>query len=167
VFIRCIAVSAVAIGATCFPSAAADKAAAPEPEACAALTGRDKEVLEHLPRESIEDVHKLMEAPFPIPFRTERVSDTEPTVLRGVTIIVRPVQGLTVERLQRLVQCGLMRSAAADPTQPTDWPRTPPGTTPYVYSGGDKFIVDLRSRDPAAADTMWRTAQQLKPSKTN
>jgi hypothetical protein len=41
-------------------------------------------------------------------------------------------------------------------------PRTPPGTTPYVYSGCDNFIVDLRSRDTAAAETMWRTAQQLK-----
>jgi hypothetical protein len=56
-----------------------------------------------------------MEGPLPTPFRTEQVSDREKTVLRGVTIIVRPVQDLTVERLH-LAQCGLIRAAAANPT---------------------------------------------------
>ena len=108
-----------------------------------------------------------MDAPLPpSPLRAERVSDVGKPILLGVIITVRPMEGLTVERLQRLVWCGLARASAEDPARPTDWPRTPPGTRAEVYSGGDKFIVILRPSDAASAETMWRAAQELKPSKT-
>jgi hypothetical protein len=162
-----IAVSAL-IGAMCFPAAAADEQASSEPSVCSALTRHDKQILRHLPRQSIEDVEAQMDAPLPpSPLRTERVSDLGKPVLLGVIITVRPMEGLTVERLQRLVWCGLARASAADPARPTDWPRTPPGTRAEVYSGGDKFIVILRPPDAASAETMWRAAQELKPSKTH
>ncbi len=158
VLIRSIAISALIIGPTCFPATAADEKASSEPSACSALKGHDKEILKHLPREYIEDVDRLIAAPLP--------SSLEKPVFLGIIITVRPVEGLTVERLQRLVWCGLARAAAADPARPTDWPRTPPGTRAEVYSGGDKFIVILRPRDAAAAETMWRSALKLRPSKT-
>ena len=166
VLIRCIAISAVVSGATCLSVAAADNAASPEPSVCSAVQGHDREILEHLPRESIEDVDRLMAAPFPpSPFRTEPLNDPEKPVFLGVIITVRPEEGLTVERLQRLVWCGLARAAATDPARPTDWPRTPPGTRAEVYSGGDKFIVILRPRDAAAAEKVWRSALELRPAK--
>jgi len=164
VLIRSMAASALTIAATCFPAAAADKGPSAEPAVCSALKGHDEELLQHLPRESIEDVSKLTESPLPpTPLRTEAVSENDETTHRGVMISVSPVEGLSVERLQRLVQCGLWRAAAADPARPTDWPRTPPGTKAEVYSGGDKFVVILRPRDEAAADALWRVAQELKP----
>jgi hypothetical protein len=167
VLIRSMTVSALIIGATCFPAAAADNDASSEPPACSVLKGRDKKILERLPRESIEDVDRLIAAPLPpSPVGTEPVNDLEKPVFLGVIITVRPVEGLTVERLQRLVWCGLARASAADPARPTDWPRTPPGTRAEVYSGGDKFIVILRPGDAAAPETLWRAAQELKPSKT-
>lgn len=163
--IRSIALSALSIAATCFTAAAAESEASPEPAGCSALRGHDEEILQHLPREFIEDVSKLMDSALPPPpFRTDMASETEKKTLRGVLISVRPVEGLSVERLQRLVQCGLRRAAAADPARPTDWPRTPPGTKVEVYSGGDRFVVILRARDEAAAETVWRTAQELKPT---
>jgi hypothetical protein len=164
VLIRSMAVSALTIAAAWFPVAAADRGPSAEPAACSALKGRDQELLRHLPREAIEDVSKLTESPLPrTPSRTEAVSESEKTILRGVMISVSPVEGLSVERLQRLVQCGLWRAAAADPARPTDWPRTPPGTKAEVYSGGDKFVVILRPGDEASADALWRAAQALKP----
>lgn len=168
VLIRCIAASAVVMmGATCFPAAATDRVASSGLSPCSTLSGRDEEMLEHLPREAIEDVDRLMAAPLPpSPFRTEPVDEPEKPVFLGVIITVRPLEGLTVERLQRLVWCGLARAAVADAAAPTDWPRTPPGTRAEVYSGGDKFIVILRPRDGAAAEAMWRAAQELRPSKT-
>ncbi len=159
---RFVAAAAIAIGATCSPAAAADRDPPARAAYCAGLTGHDEKLLERLPREYIEDVDRLMDAPLPPLFPTDRVSDKEPALL-GIVVTVRPVEGLTVERLQRLVKCGLMRAAAADPQRPTDWPRTPAGTRPEVYSGGDKFIVILLAPDAAAADALWRSAQQLKP----
>ncbi len=164
---RSIAFSTLIIASMSFPAAAADEKAASEPSACSALTRHDKQILRHLPRESIEDVDRQMDAPLPpSPLRTEGVSEVGKPVLLGVIITVRPIEGLTVERLQRLVWCGLARASATDPARPTDWPRTPPGTKAEVYSGGDKFIVILRPPDAVSAETMWRAAQELKPSKT-
>jgi hypothetical protein len=164
VLTRWIAVSALAIATTSFPAAAADNEPSAEPAGCSALKGHDEEILQHLPREFIEDVSRLVESPPPPPpLRTDLVSEAEKKTFRGVMISVRPVEGLSLERLQRLVQCGLWRAVAADPARPTDWPRTPAGTKAEVYSGGDRFVVILRPRDDAAAETVWRTAQELKP----
>ena len=120
--------------------------------------------MEHLPREAIEEVRKLLDAPPSTPFTADSLEDKARTILAGATVIVRPVQGLTLERLRRLVQCGLARANAEDPLRPTDWPRTPPGTTTYVGSAGDVFIIELRAGDRPAAEAMWRTARRLKPS---
>jgi hypothetical protein len=150
-----IVASLLSLAAPILPAVAAGEEPSSEPPRCAALPGRDEALVEHLPREDIEGVEKL----------TERAIDGEALRLRGVTILVYPVEGLTKERLQRLVRCGLLRAAAADPRRPTDWPRTPPGTRAEVYSGDERFVVMLRAADDASAEELWRTAQQLKPSR--
>jgi hypothetical protein len=160
--IRTIAVPVLAIAASIGAAAAAEEGSS-EPAACAALTGRDAEIVARLPREYIEDVSRLVDAPVPPLSATDRASWDEKTVLRGATIAVRPVEGLSLERLHRLVRCGLSRAAAADPARPTDWPRTPPATTLEVYSGGERFIVMLQSPDPAVAEAIWQSARELKP----
>lgn len=154
-----LAVLAVAAAVPVPFARAADKKAE-APKVCTNLSARDQEILTMLPRHNIVGVYRLLEMPAVLdpPLAGDRTP-----VLRGVTIAVRAVEGLTRERLQVLVQCGIARASAADPSQPTDWPRTPPGTVPYVHSGGDRFLVDLRTRDEAAAELMWNTAQQLKP----
>jgi hypothetical protein len=154
-----LAVLAVAVAAPIPFAQGADKKPG-TPKVCTNLSARDQEILTMLPRQNIVGVDRLLEMPamFDPPSAGERTP-----VLRGVTIAVRAVEGLTRERLQVLVQCGIARTLAADPSQPTDWPRTPPDTVPYVHSGGDRFLVDLRTRDEAAAELIWNTAQQLKP----
>jgi hypothetical protein len=161
VVIRCIAVAAVLVGATSFPAAAAIGESF-EPPACAALERRDEKMVEHLPRRFIEKVDRLTAVPLPrSPILIEPTNEPEKPLFLGAAITVRPMEGLTVERLQRVVWCGLARASAADPARRTDWPRTPPGTRGEVYSGGDKFIVILRPPDAAAAETLWRAVQEL------
>jgi hypothetical protein len=150
-----IVASLLSLASPTLPAVAAAEEPSSAPALCAALPGRDEALVEHLPREHIEDVEKL----------TERATDGEAVRLRGVTILVYPVEGLTKERLQRLVRCGLLRAAAADPRRPTDWPRIPPGTRVEVYSGGERFVVMLRAADDASAEELWRDAQGLKPSR--
>ena len=81
-------------------------------------------------------------------------------MLAGATVAVRPVPGLSAERLQRLVECGL---AAAVSPGATDWIPLPAGVLPSVRSGGDRFLVDLRATDERDARETLAAVQQLAP----
>ena len=68
----------------------------------------------------------------------------------GVTIFVRPVLGLTEQRLQRLVNCHLAQNAlvghvsAVEP----DCPLVPAGVSAAVRSASDRFAVDIKGSSP-------------------
>jgi hypothetical protein len=121
-------------------------------------SSEDRDALAHLPRESIEDVQPLYESREH--FGALGVT-TSPRSLTGATIAVRPMRGLSQERLQHLVECSFA-NAAADVTA-TDWPRLPAGTTVQVRSGGDRFIVELRAADGVSPEAIVTAAKQYAP----
>jgi hypothetical protein len=148
-------------GATTVGAVAADSrglavpGSATEPK-CSTLTERDRAVVARLPRDLIEDVSALVEdAPAQIPalWTAERHR-----VLAGATVEVRPVPGLSAERLQRVVACGL---AAAVTPGASDWIPLPAGVVPWVRSGGDRFLVDLRATNERDAKETLAAVQQL------
>lgn len=125
---------------------------------CSTLTERDRAVVARLPRDLVEDVTALVEdAPAQIPasWTAERRR-----VLAGATVAVRPVPGLSAERLQRLVECGL---AAAIFPGASDWIPLPAGVHPSVRSGGNRFLVDLRASDERDASKTLAALRQLAP----
>ena len=125
---------------------------------CSTLTERDRAVVARLPRDLVEDVTALVEdAPARIPasWTAERRR-----VLAGATVAVRPVPGLSAERLQRLVECGL---AAAGSPGASDWIPLPAGVVPSVRSGGDRFLVELRATGERDARETLAALQQLAP----
>jgi hypothetical protein len=125
---------------------------------CSTLTERDRAVVGRFPRDLVEDVTALVEdAPGQI--LASWTADRR-RVLAGATVAVRPVPGLSAERLQRLVECGL--AAAASPGA-SDWIPLPAGVVPSVRSGGDRFLVDLRATDERGARETLAAVQQLAP----
>jgi len=149
-------VTTVDAGATASCGAAVPgSATAPK---CSTLTDRDRAVVARFPRDLVEDVTALVEdAPARIP--TSWTADRR-RVLAGATVAVRPVPGLSPERLQRLVECGL---AAAIFPGASDWIPLPAGVVPSVRSGGDRFLVDLRATDERDARETLAAVQQLAP----
>jgi hypothetical protein len=133
-------------------------AGSPTDAKCSTLTERDRAVVTRLPRDLVEDVTALVEdAPARIPasWTAERRR-----VLAGATVAVRPAPGLSAERLQRLVECGL---AAASSHGANDWIPLPARVVPSVRSGGDRFLVDLRATDERDARETLAAVQQLAP----
>jgi hypothetical protein len=125
---------------------------------CSTLTERDRAVVARLPRALVEDVTALVEdAPARIP--TSWTAERR-RVLAGATVAVRPVPGLSAERLQRLVECGL---AAAVIPGASDWIPLPAGVVPSVRSGADRFLVELRATNERDAKETLAAVQQLAP----
>ncbi|HKP64188.1 MAG TPA: hypothetical protein VJV78_45945 [Polyangiales bacterium] len=81
----------------------------------------------------------------------------------GATVVFRATKGLTVEWLQRIVNCHLARNAALghDVPEMPYCPLVPNGVQAKVRSVGDGFAVDVTSKDPATAAEIWRRANQL------
>jgi hypothetical protein len=125
---------------------------------CSTLTERDRAVVARFPRDLVEDVTALVEdAPAQIPASW---TATTRRVLAGATVAVRPVPGLSAERLQRIVECGL---AAAVSPGASDWIPLPARVVPSVRSGGDRFLVDLRATDERDARETLAAVRQLAP----
>ena len=133
---------------------AAVPASASEPP-CRELTEPDRALVAHIPRNLVEGVTPLVEAPRAnVPFVSEHAT------LAGATVAVHPAPGLTAERLQRVVECGLV---AAQTPGASDWPALPAGVVASVRSGGDRFLVDLRAASASDAGATLAAAQQLAP----
>ena len=149
------------VAAVILASAAATSAvAAPSgggtvPAVCEGVT--DSEALARVPRESIDDVQPLRDTTDPL-YDTQTYNRGK---LVGATVTVRPVRGLTRERLQRILECGFTMAATAGTK--TDWPKLPAGTTINVRSGGDSFIVDLRAANEKSAEEVLKAALAYKP----
>ncbi len=129
-------------------------ALAAEPAACQGLADRDREVVARLPRDIVEAVEPIVSVPAP----------PEPAIvtpaearLRGATVAVRPVPGLSAERLQRIVECGMAKNGQ------TDWPAVSAGTVATVRSGGDRFLVDLVAAKEKDAKGVLEAARRLLP----
>jgi len=149
-FLATTAALVVAAGAV-----AAPKVTPPKPKVCDGVA--ESEAIRRLPRESIEDVQPLRE-------NANRVSGSQTymgDVLVGALMTVRPLAGLTRERLQRVLECGF--ALAATEGADTDWPKLPAGTMIKVHSGGDRFFVELRGTNEAAAGQVLEAALVYKP----
>jgi hypothetical protein len=140
-------------GATSALAAPSDRGTVPA--VCEGVT--DSEALARVPRESIDDVQPLRDTTDPL-YDTQTYKRGR---LVGATVTVRPVRGLTRERLQRILECGF--TMAATPGAKTDWPKLPAGTTISVRSGGDSFLVDLKAANEKSADEVLKAALVYKP----
>ena len=134
---------------------AAPKVPPPKPKVCDGVA--DNQEIQRLPRENIEDVQPLRE-------NTNRVVGSQAytgEALVGAMVTVLPLVGLTRERLQRVLECGF--ALAATEGADTDWPKLPAGTMIKVHSGGDRFFVELRATNQAAAEKVLEAALVYKP----
>lgn len=129
-------------------------ALAAEPAACQGLADRDREVVARLPRDIVEGVEPIFSQPLVL---EPPVASVSPASLRGATVAVRPVPGLSAERLQRIVECGLAKNGQ------TDWPAVTAGTVATVRSGGDRFLVDLVAAREKDAQGVLEAARRLLP----
>ena len=81
----------------------------------------------------------------------------------GAKVSFRAVDGITVEWLQRVMECHLARNAALGHVVP-DMPNCPlvlPGVEAHVSSTGNGFVVALSSNDSATAQEIRTRAQRL------
>jgi hypothetical protein len=114
----------------------------------------DQATLAHLPREAIEDVQPLYEATSSDEFGPVG------SKLRGATVTVFPRRGLSRERLQYLVECGVEK--ASDGIASTDWPQVPAGTMVRVRGRADRFYVDFRAADHGSPEDVLTAVRQYK-----
>lgn len=84
----------------------------------------------------------------------------------GATIVFRATPGLTVEWLQRIVECHLARNSAVGHDMPemAYCPLVPRGAQAKVRSVDGGFAIDVSADDPASAAEIWRRAQKLSQS---
>ncbi|HEU0037158.1 MAG TPA: hypothetical protein VFQ53_41395 [Kofleriaceae bacterium] len=83
----------------------------------------------------------------------------------GATVTFYPVPGLSVERLQRVVDCQLVRNAALDYDRPElpNCPLVPKGVEATVRADEAGFAVDVRAEDAATAKLVFERAERLRP----
>ena len=101
---------------------------------------------------------------------TEEVKMGKTTSSRsaGATVVFQAVPGMTVEWLQRLVDCHLARNAAigheAASAEMSSCPLTLRGVQASVKSVGDGFAISMRSEDLNTSKELLRRAKALMPS---
>lgn len=126
-----------------------------EAAACTGIDDLDRDMSPFAHREDIASVAPL----------TETVQMGRQTRERGVgaTVVFRATPGMTVEWLQRLVDCHLARNASLGHSVPEMeyCPLVPRGVTARVRSTGDGFAVELRGEDDETAAEILRRAQSL------
>ena len=83
----------------------------------------------------------------------------------GATVVFRAVPGMTVEWLQRVVDCHLARAAAVGHDMPemSYCPLMPKGVKAKVTSVGNGFAVNLSADDAATVAEIEKRAQALAP----
>jgi hypothetical protein len=137
--------------------AASQALRAAEASACTGISDEDRDTSPFAHREDIRSVSKLS--------TVDTVGKNRTTRGTGATIVFRATPGLTVEWLQRIVDCHLARNAAAGHDMPemAYCPLVPRGAKASVRSVGDGFAVDVSSEDAESAAEIWRRAQRLGP----
>jgi hypothetical protein len=126
-----------------------------ETRSCAGISELDRDMGPFEHREDIVSV-----TPFVV---TTPQSKQQVPVTRGAVVTFRAVQGMTVEWLQRLVDCHLARSASVGFNMPEmpDCPMAVKGARASVASTGSGFAVTVESDDSNAAQQILRRAQGL------
>ena len=129
-----------------------------EASACTGVSEYDRNVSPFAHREDIASVTPL----------TERVSGGKgvPPIERtfGARITFHDVPGLTVERLQGIVDCHLARNAALghEAADMPYCPLVPNGVTAQVLqTESGHLTVEVRARDSRGAEDVWSRAAQL------
>jgi hypothetical protein len=129
-----------------------------ESQACAGMAERDRDLSAFFRREDIESFSALYEP-----------SSRTTTALKGSILVMRPAPGVTAEWLQRNIECHIARSATlghgAD--QMSKCPFALNGINVEVRSGGDKFLVYVRSANLETAREIWRRTQTLRSVAVN
>lgn len=131
-----------------------------EARACAGVSEYDRDVSPFAHREDIAAV---------APITGEvSVGKGSPLVARtsGARITFHDVPGLTMERLEQIIDCHLARNAALghDAPEMPYCPLVPNGATAKVLrSESGHLIVEVSAGEPQAAKEVWSRAAQLKP----
>lgn len=87
----------------------------------------------------------------------------------GAIVMFRAVPGLTLPRLQQMIDCHLARNAALGHVVPEmpDCPLVPRGASAKVRTSGDGFAVEIRGVDLASAQEILARARRLvQPQRT-
>lgn len=135
--------------------AAAEALRQAEAKACSGIAPEDRDISPFYHREEVVRVDPIKDPPPP---RGPGV-----TPLKGATVVLRAVPGLTAEWLQRVVDCHIARNAAMGHNAPemAYCPLVPRDVTATVTSTGDGFAVAIRSNDPTTVEDILRRANAL------
>lgn len=119
-----------------------------EARACVGIAEEDRDMSPFAHREDLARVEALI--------RDQR--------LEGATIVFRPIPGLTVDGLQRVVDCHLARNAALghDVPEMPYCPLVPNNVSARVSPTHGGFAVAIRSDDPVVAAEILHRAQRLR-----
>jgi acetylornithine deacetylase/succinyl-diaminopimelate desuccinylase-like protein len=126
-----------------------------EASACLGISSDDRDIS---PFDHIEDIESVA----PLNDRHFSSGNSYPKFV-GATVTFRAVPGMTVEWLQRRVDCHLARNRALgnDVSEMPDCPLVPRGAAALVSSTGSSFGVAIRSDDHAAAVEILARAGRL------
>lgn len=127
-----------------------------EARACASIAPEDRDISPFAHADDIARVEQLDEM--------ITVNKMPSPRLVGAVVVFRPVQGLTRERLQEIVDCHLARNAALGHTSSTmpNCPLVPAGVRATAESVEDGLAVQIRAEDPATARDVLERAERLK-----
>lgn len=134
--------------------AASSELRSAEAAACSGLSATDRDVSPFDHAEDILDVEPLV-------LQQGLRKPAERTL--GAVVTFRPVPGLTVDTLQRVVDCHLARSAAAGHLMPEmpNSPLVPKGAEARVTETDAGVAVEITSDDPDAAREIRARAERL------
>ena len=126
-----------------------------EARACAGIAAEDRGIS---PFEHLEDVASIA------PLNESASGKASMPRTAGAIVTFRAVPGMTVEWLQRVVDCHLARNAALGHVVPEmpDCPLVPRGAEARVCSTASGFAVAVRSNDADAAREILARAQRLR-----
>ncbi len=127
-----------------------------EQRACAGLSPDERDISPFYHREDITSVSVLEE-----PVRLGRQAGKRKA---GARIVFRAEPGMTVEWLQRVVDCHLARNAALghDVPEMAYCPLVPEGVKARVHPMGGGFAVDVTSDDASTVKEIIRRAEMLR-----
>jgi hypothetical protein len=130
--------------------------ASAEASACAGIADDDRDVSPFYHREDIESVSPLSEE-----FKSGKTVTKKEV---GSTIVFRAVPGMTVEWLQRVVDCHVARAASVGHDMPemAYCPLELKGVKAKVTSTGNGFAINVSSEDATTVAEIQKRAQALK-----